>query len=66
MSEDLDNIAQSLFNNQVPANFAKVGPLSLKPLGSWIVDINDRVDFIKKWFEDGAPPAFWIAGFFFP
>jgi dynein heavy chain len=36
MSEELDNIATSLFNNQVPAAFAKVGPLSLKPLGSWI------------------------------
>lgn len=36
MSEELDNVATSLFNNQVPASFSKVGPLSLKPLGSWI------------------------------
>ena len=36
MSEDLDDMANSLFNNQVPAAFAKAGYLSLKPLGSWI------------------------------
>lgn len=36
MSEELDNVATSLFNNQVPGTFSKVGPLSLKPLGSWI------------------------------
>lgn len=36
MSEELDGVATSLFNNQVPGAFAKVGPLSLKPLGSWI------------------------------
>eukprot|EP00494_Astrolonche_serrata_P003936 UN03946 len=37
MSEELDALATGLFNNQVPAAFSKVGPLSLKPLSSWIV-----------------------------
>lgn len=66
MSEDLDALATSLFNNQVPAAFAKVGPLSLKPLSSWITDVNERMDFINKWIKDGMPPAYWISGFFFP
>jgi hypothetical protein len=36
MSEDLDKMATSLFNNQVPARWApNVGFLSLKPLASW-------------------------------
>lgn len=66
MSDDLDSLATSLFNNQVPNAFAKSGPLSLKPLGSWITDINERITFIGKWYRDGPPPAFWISGFFFP
>ena len=49
MSDDLDSLATSLFNNQVPNAFAKSGPLSLKPLGSWITDINERITFIGKW-----------------
>jgi dynein heavy chain len=36
MSEDLDKMATSLFNNQVPQKWAGVGFLSLKPLASWI------------------------------
>jgi hypothetical protein len=44
----------------------KVGPLSLKPLSSWITDLNDRIDFIMKWVDKGKPPAYWISGFFFP
>lgn len=36
MTEDLDALANSLFNNQVPDAFHKCGLLSLKPLGSWI------------------------------
>ena len=66
MSEDLDKLASAMFNNQVPAAFAKVGPLSLKPLASWINDINDRINFIQKWITDGMPPAYWLSGFFFP
>lgn len=66
MSEELDKMAISLFNNQVPAIFSGVGPLSLKPLSSWIVDLNQRIDFISKWINDGMPPAFWLSGFFFP
>jgi len=40
MSEELDKMATSLFNNQVPDVFSGVGFLSLKPLSSWIIDLN--------------------------
>jgi dynein heavy chain len=66
MSEDLDGLATSLFNNQVPAAFGKVGFLSLKPLSSWVNDLNQRIDFIMNWINVSIPPAFWISGFFFP
>ena len=66
MSEDLQALGLSMFNNQVPAAFSKVGPLSLKPLSSWITDLNDRINFIQKWITNGSPPAFWLSGFFFP
>lgn len=66
MSEDLDKMSTSLFNNQVPDIFSGVGPLSLKPLSSWILDVNQRIKFIGKWINESMPPAFWLSGFFFP
>jgi dynein heavy chain len=66
MSEDLEKLGNSLFDNLVPDMWADVGFLSLKPLASWIQDLNDRVKFLKEWIENGTPAVFWISGFFFP
>jgi len=43
MSDDLEKMASSFFDNLVPEVWAEVGFLSLKPLASWIIDLNDRV-----------------------
>jgi len=42
------------------------GFLSLKPLASWIQDLNDRITFLTDWIKKGTPDVFWISGFFFP
>ena len=44
---------------------AKAYP-SLKPLAAWTTELLQRMSFIGKWVAEGAPPAFWISGFFFP
>lgn len=67
MSEDLEKMGNSLYDNQVPLDWgAPKGFLSLKPLASWQNDLLDRIDFLSKWVESGTPVAFWISGFFFP
>jgi hypothetical protein len=42
MSDELEAVANSLYDNQVPKMWADKGFLSLKPLGSWAQDLNDR------------------------
>ncbi len=66
MSEDLERMEKSLFNNMVPEIWSDRGFLSLKPLMSWIKDLNDRVSFLSNWIAKGTPTVFWISGFFFP
>jgi dynein heavy chain, axonemal len=46
MSEDLEALANSLFDNQVPNMWADKGFLSMKPLASWTQDLNDRINFL--------------------
>jgi dynein heavy chain len=52
--------------NMVPIGWEKAAYPSLKPLASWVEDLILRVDFMNKWLTQGAPPAFWVSGFFFP
>lgn len=65
MSQELENVSESLFNNLVPDAWGKVSYPSLKPLASWIMDFLERLKFMQTWIDNGAPSTFWISGFFF-
>ena len=66
MSEDLEKLSNSMYDNQVGKIWADKGFLSLKPLGSWIEDLDLRIQFLKQWIDQGTPISFWLSGFFFP
>lgn len=55
----------NLYDNKVPDIWLKVSYPSLKPMGSYIIDLVDRLKFMQRWIDEGAPPNFWISGFFF-
>lgn len=67
MSEKLGLLADSIYNQKVPTEWEyPIGFLSLKPINSWIEELNQRVNFLTKWINEGQPNAFWFSGFFFP
>lgn len=66
MGDDLEQLSNSIYDNQVGKLWSSVGFLSLKPLGSWIEDLIARVKFLKDWIDEGTPKIFWMSGFFFP
>jgi dynein heavy chain len=65
MDEDLEKLADALYNQRVPIAWGGIF-LSLKPLMSWIEDLNNRIQFVTKWIRDGTPNLYWISGFCFP
>jgi len=66
LSAELESMGTSLFNQFVPDNWTKQSYPSLKGLGPWFEDYAKRIKFLNDWIEAGAPPVFWISGFFFP
>ena len=65
MGGDLEELADSLSTGRVPEAWHRVAYPSLKPLGSWVEDLLQRVAFFAEWVRDGPPASFWISGFFF-
>jgi len=66
MTEELDALGSSMYNQQIPAMWAKQAYPSMKPLASWTNDLLARLDFLNDWIENGIPIHYWISGFFFP
>lgn len=66
MSSELDQMYTAFTNNQLPNNWKKASYPSLKPLGSWFLDLVERVKFMENWLMNDYPPAYWLSGFFFP
>lgn len=38
---------------------------SMKPLGSYMADLEARLDMMDSWIAHGPPAVFWISGFYF-
>ncbi|KAL0223335.1 hypothetical protein P9112_002725 [Eukaryota sp. TZLM1-RC] len=66
LSAELDEMANSIYNNIVPSMWSKVAYPSLKSLSFWISDLKERLAFIDKWYDEGFPPVFNISSVFFP
>eukprot|EP01028_Stygiella_incarcerata_P006524 TRINITY_DN2668_c0_g1_i2.p1 TRINITY_DN2668_c0_g1~~TRINITY_DN2668_c0_g1_i2.p1 ORF type:complete len:4588 (-),score=1267.00 TRINITY_DN2668_c0_g1_i2:3353-17116(-) len=65
MTPELDEVFSSLFAGRVPPSWLNTYP-SMKPLGSWVRDLEMRIDQLRHWAEGSAPKIFWLSGFTYP
>ncbi len=67
MSKELESIYNSIYNNRVPDLWASKAYPSLKPLSSWMINLQQRFEFIRTWLKKGTKPGgYWLSAFFFP
>ena len=65
MNDELDITSKSLFDGRIPPPWMKRSFPSLKPAGSYVKEVQERVQFFNDWIDNGEPLVFWLPGFFF-
>ena len=65
ISEELEEMFDSLFNGTVPPRWNNTFK-SIKALGPWTLDLQQRTGQLKTWADEGPPKVFWLSGFTFP
>jgi len=65
ITPELEQVFSSLLKGRVPDAWGFAYP-SLKGLGSWMRDLLDRVEQMRRWAEERIPNVFWLSGFTYP
>lgn len=65
LSPALEDALNTLLDGKVPAMWMKTSYPSLKPLGGYIKDLIERLEFFQTWFDTQIPEYFWINKFYF-
>ena len=66
MSNELDDVAKSLFNGQIPSIWRKLAPDTLKNLSNWMAHFRQRHAQYNDWVENGEPSVMWLSGLQIP
>jgi len=65
LSNELDEMASQMYNNQTPSLWKKRSYPSLKPLAAYVADFEEKMNFYNGWIDKGQPNVFWLTGIFF-
>ena len=64
-TSELEEVSIALTTLKVPRTWGKTYP-SLKPLGAWMVDLGQRIEFFTMWIDSKLPTCWWLPAMTYP
>lgn len=65
VTAELEEVMLALSQQRVPRLWGSTYP-SLKPLGSWMKDLVQRIEFFSSWVHDHLPTVWWLPAMTYP
>lgn len=65
MNSELENVFDSIFDGKIPELWKSKSYPSLKPLSSYIKNLQERLSFFQDWILNGPPIIFNLSSLFF-
>lgn len=65
LNESLEGALNAILIGKVPELWLDKSYPSLKPLGGFVKDLCERLEFFQHWIDTQIPEYFWIDRFFF-
>jgi dynein heavy chain len=64
MSAAMEELMNNLYRDTVPKSWSRLAWPSLRPLGSWLLDVNNRLNQLQSWTEHvvDIPRSTWLGG----
>jgi dynein heavy chain len=64
MSAAMEELMYNLYDDIVPTTWSRIAWPSMRPLGSWLVDVNQRLSQLQTWTEHpiDIPRSTWLGG----
>ncbi|KAF4030914.1 Dynein heavy chain C-terminal domain [Phytophthora infestans] len=68
MSDAMEAVQESLFLDRVPKSWEKLAFPSMRPLGSWLTNLEARLQQLEEWTQNPAdiPRVTWLSGMINP
>lgn len=63
---ELKQIAQEIHRSKLPYTWQLVSYPTMKSIGSYLKDLNERIRWLKQWVDNRIPQSFWLTAFFYP
>ncbi|KXS21993.1 hypothetical protein M427DRAFT_494431 [Gonapodya prolifera JEL478] len=66
MSQQLDELANNVYNGALPQMWKGLAPQTEKGLGSWMRHFEQRYQQYSHWIKNGEPHVMWLSGLHIP